>query len=80
MTIQGAAQKGAAGVVSIEGGDSNTLGGCTIRNAAMTAVSVVGGFRHSVIGNDIIHAAARDGLPTETQRAAVAAEASPPPG
>eukprot|EP01045_Picozoa_sp_COSAG04_P016197 COSAG04_NODE_1334_length_7181_cov_3.337334_3_plen_692_part_00 len=53
MTIQGAAQKGAAGVVSIEGGDSNTIGGCTIRNAAMTAVSVVGGFRHSVIGNDM---------------------------
>jgi len=53
MTIQGAAQKGAAGVVSIEGGDSNTIGGCTIRNAAMTAVSVVGGFRHTVIGNDI---------------------------
>jgi hypothetical protein len=53
LTIQGAAQKGAPAVVSIEGGSNNAVGGCTIRNSALTAVSVNGGLRHTVIGNDI---------------------------
>jgi hypothetical protein len=50
VTVSGV---GGSTIVSIGGGDHNTVGGCTLRNSAGTAISLGGGHHNAVIGNDI---------------------------
>lgn len=50
VTVSGV---GGSTIVSIDGGDHNTVGGCTLRNSAGTAISIGGGHHNTVIGNDI---------------------------
>ncbi len=44
---------GKGAIVSITGGDHNTVGGCTLKNSNALGVSVTGGKLNKVLGNDI---------------------------
>ena len=50
VTVSGV---GKGTIISIGGGEHNTVGGCTLRNSAGTAISLGGGHHNAVIGNDI---------------------------
>eukprot|EP00937_MAST-01D_sp_MAST-1D-sp2_P001911 g1911.t1 len=53
ITLRGVTVQGSVGtLVAFTGGTRNTVGGCTLRNAA-GGVSLSGGTGHRVIGNDI---------------------------
>ena len=50
LTVSGT---GAGTMVLLEGGDHNTVGGCTFKNSAATAVGYAGGHSNRIVSNDI---------------------------
>eukprot|EP01043_Picozoa_sp_COSAG02_P036982 COSAG02_NODE_2747_length_8108_cov_3.195405_7_plen_517_part_00 len=50
ITVSGT---GSGTMLQIDGGHHNTVGGCTLRNSAATAVGYSGGHSNRIIGNDI---------------------------
>ena len=50
ITISGT---GSGTMVQINGGHHNTVGGCTLKNSAATAVGYSGGHANRIVGNDI---------------------------
>ena len=40
-------------VVVLEGGEHNTIGGCTLRSSSRTGVALAGGNQNRMIGNDV---------------------------
>ena len=50
LTVSGT---GAGTMVLLEGGHHNTVGGCTFKNSAATAVGYAGGHSNRIVSNDL---------------------------
>ena len=53
LVISGVADHSSAAMVVLEGGEHNTIGGCTLRSSSRAGVALSGGNRNRLVGNDV---------------------------